>query len=184
MPQLIVFEAVARLGTVTRAADELHLAQPTVSQQLKKLAQTLEVTLFEQDGRRLRMTGAGHELREICGEVMGCLERAEARLAAWRVPKAQTLTLAAEPSARHVAARLLADFCAAHPGVQGSLFVDDRVRLIARFGEARDDIYLFELDSEVPLGAGRWTVTPARGRELAKSAAQFFREALLTETLR
>src|SRR5690349_17573708 len=42
-PQLVVFEAVARLGSVTRAANELHLAQPTVSMQLKKLSQTLEV---------------------------------------------------------------------------------------------------------------------------------------------
>ena len=38
LPQLLVFEAVARLGSVTRAAEELHLAQPTVSLQLKKLA--------------------------------------------------------------------------------------------------------------------------------------------------
>ena len=43
LPQLFVFEAVARLGSVTRAAEELHLAQPTVSLQLKKLAETLEV---------------------------------------------------------------------------------------------------------------------------------------------
>jgi DNA-binding transcriptional LysR family regulator len=34
LPQLMVFEAVARLGGVTRAAEELHLAQPTVSMQL------------------------------------------------------------------------------------------------------------------------------------------------------
>src|ERR1041385_4513841 len=60
LPQLLVFEAVARLGSVTRAAGELHLAQPTVSLQLKKLAATLEVTLFEQQGRSLRLTGAGH----------------------------------------------------------------------------------------------------------------------------
>ena len=58
LPQLIVFEAVARLGSVTRAAEELHLAQPTVSLQLKKLSEALEVQLFEQRGRRLHLTGA------------------------------------------------------------------------------------------------------------------------------
>src|SRR6187431_3110555 len=55
LPQLMVFDAVARLGSVTRAAEELHLAQPTVSLQLKKLADTLDVTLFEQRGRRLHL---------------------------------------------------------------------------------------------------------------------------------
>ena len=66
LPQLLVFEAVARLGSVTRAAEELHLAQPTVSLQLKKLAEALEVQLFEQRGRKLHLTGAGHALREGC----------------------------------------------------------------------------------------------------------------------
>ena len=65
VPQLTVFEAVARLGSVTRAAEELHLAQPTVSTQLKKLAETLEVQLFEQRGRRLYLTAAGAEARRI-----------------------------------------------------------------------------------------------------------------------
>jgi len=47
LPQLMVFETVARLGSVTRAAEELHLAQPTVSTQLKKLSSTLGVVLLE-----------------------------------------------------------------------------------------------------------------------------------------
>ena len=47
LPQLMVFEAVARHASVTKAAEALHLAQPTVSIQLKKLAETLDVQLFE-----------------------------------------------------------------------------------------------------------------------------------------
>ena len=84
LPQLIVFEAVARLGSVTRAAEELHLAQPTVSMQMKKLAATLDLTLFEQRGRCLHLTAAGHALRECCTETLGVLARAEERLAAFR----------------------------------------------------------------------------------------------------
>lgn len=91
LPQLFVFEAVARLGSVTRAADELHLAQPTVSVQLKKLAQALGVRLFEQRGRQLHLTAAGLALRESCGELMRCLEAADERLAAWRAPPVKEL---------------------------------------------------------------------------------------------
>jgi hypothetical protein len=70
-PQMVVFEAVARLGSVTRAAEELHLAQPTISTQIKKLAQSLDVALFEQQGRGL-LTPAGRELQQVCGELPDC----------------------------------------------------------------------------------------------------------------
>ena len=86
-PQLLVFEVVARLGSVTRAAEELHLAQPTVSIQLKKLAAALGVTLFEQRGRQLHLTAAGCVLRDTCGELTALLERADECLAPWRSPE-------------------------------------------------------------------------------------------------
>jgi DNA-binding transcriptional LysR family regulator len=110
LPQLMVFEAVARLGGVTRAAGELHLAQPTVSMQLKKLSSTLGVALFEQRGRQLHLTAAGLALRETCQELTALLGRAEERLAPFRPNSAETLRLAAEPEASAVAARLIAAF--------------------------------------------------------------------------
>ena len=84
LPQMMAFEAVARLGSVTRAAQELHLAQPTVSTHLRKLAATLEVALFRHDGRRMRLTAAGRALRRTCIELKDLLVRADARLALWR----------------------------------------------------------------------------------------------------
>jgi LysR family transcriptional regulator, low CO2-responsive transcriptional regulator len=64
--QLSVFEAVARLGSFTRAAEELHMAQPTVSVQIKKLAESVGMPLFEQTGRTIRLTEAGHALDDAC----------------------------------------------------------------------------------------------------------------------
>jgi len=178
LPQLMVFEAVARLGSVTRAAEELHLAQPTVSLQLKKLAETLEVTLFEQRGRRLHLTGAGQELRATCAELMQCLARAEEKLVAWRKPKQERLTLAAEPESRAVAARLLAGFCSRHPGVQGSLYIGERAELLTRLASGTDDVYLFALDIDGLPDEQRWSLTHPTGRPLPGAAALFFREAL------
>lgn len=134
-PQLVVFEAVARLGSVTRAAQELHLAQPTVSMQLKKLSQALELQLFEPDGRRLKLTAAGAALVEVCRDLSELFCRAEERLSPFRSKRTEVLRLAAEPEARTVASRLLAEFCARHPGVQASL---------RAAGE--DDVLLFELE--------------------------------------
>ena len=180
-PQLIVFEAVARLGSVTRAAQELHLAQPTVSMQLKKLADTLEVRLFEQRGRHLQLTAGGQAVREMCREVFELFARAEARLAAFRGAKPEPLRLAAEPEARAIAARLIADFCARHPGVQASLHIAERCELATRLAAEEDDVYLFELEIDGLPAERRWSITHAKGRPLARAAALFLREALLLD---
>jgi DNA-binding transcriptional LysR family regulator len=84
LPQLMVFEAVARLGSVTRAGEELHLAQPTVSMQLRKLQQSLGLRLIEWRGRRMELTAAGRELHASCAEVFRIFGAMDARLAAHR----------------------------------------------------------------------------------------------------
>lgn len=177
-PQLVVFEAVARLGSVTRAAEELHLAQPTVSMQLKKLADALEIQLFEQRGRRLYLTAAGERLKQGCEDVFAAFQKLESALDVFRQPAPETFRLAAETGARHVAAQLLADFCSRNPGVQASLHIANRGDLLARFTAAEDDVYLFELEVDGLPAEKRWSVAHAKGRPLATAAAAFVREAL------
>jgi len=80
LTQLSVFEAVARHGSFTRAGEELHLAQPTVSVQMKKLAESLGVKLFAQCGRRIELTEAGNELHIGVQELFGQLADLESRL--------------------------------------------------------------------------------------------------------
>ncbi len=80
LTQLSVFEAVARHGSFTRAGEELHLAQPTVSVQMKKLSESLGVKLFAQCGRRLELTDAGHELHMGIHGLFGKLAELENRL--------------------------------------------------------------------------------------------------------
>jgi DNA-binding transcriptional LysR family regulator len=180
-PQLMVFEVVARLGSVTRAAEELHLAQPTVSTQLKKLSQTVDATLFEPQGRGLVLTPAGRELQAVCAELFGLLEHAEARLAKVRNPRPEVLRIAAAPGARQNAARLLAAFCSRYPGVQASLHVAEHAQLVERMARGEDDVYLMALAGETRGDAPyrQWSLAHASGRELAPLAQQFVREVLL-----
>ncbi|HKL77245.1 MAG TPA: LysR family transcriptional regulator, partial [Gammaproteobacteria bacterium] len=79
--QLKIFEALARHRSVTRAAEELYLTQPTASMQVKKLADAVGMPLFEQIGRQVHLTEAGKELYETCVEVFGSLDRLEMRVA-------------------------------------------------------------------------------------------------------
>ena len=64
--QLEVFEAIARLKSFTRAAEELFLTQPTVSMQIKKLTDEIGLPLFEQIGKKIYLTDAGKELYQTC----------------------------------------------------------------------------------------------------------------------
>jgi LysR family transcriptional regulator, low CO2-responsive transcriptional regulator len=78
--QLSVFEAVARLGSFTRAAEELHMAQPTVSVQIRKLSESVGMPLFEQSGRKVCMTEAGYALEDACHSIFGMLSGMEDKL--------------------------------------------------------------------------------------------------------
>src|SRR6202051_2430890 len=60
--QLKVFEAVARHLSFSRAAEELHLTQPAVSTQVKKLEEHAGLPLFEQLGQKIHLTPAGVEM--------------------------------------------------------------------------------------------------------------------------
>jgi LysR family transcriptional regulator, low CO2-responsive transcriptional regulator len=174
-PQLMVFEGVARLGSVTRAAQELHLAQPTVSTQIKKLSETLGVALFEQRGRQLHLTAAGRELLATCEELMDVLSRAEERLSVLRAPQAEVLRIAATPGARHLAARLLSAFCVRFPGVQASLRLAHRATLLESLDAGDDEIYLLPaVDDRAslrlqPVASESLFIYARRGHRLAKT---------------
>jgi DNA-binding transcriptional LysR family regulator len=78
-PQLIAFEACIRHGSVTRAAFELSLAQPTVSCLVKKLSDTLGAPVTMSRERRIVATPLGEELLALCHELFGAFEQFDAR---------------------------------------------------------------------------------------------------------
>ena len=75
LPQLIAFEACLRLGGVTRAAEELAIAQPTVSGLLRKLSETIGEPVLLARGGRVELTEAGREVTLLCGEILDSLRR-------------------------------------------------------------------------------------------------------------
>ena len=79
--QLKVFEATARLGSFTRAAEEMFITQPTVSSQIKQLTKAVGLPLFEQIGKRLYLTEAGTELLATCQDIFKRLENFEMKVA-------------------------------------------------------------------------------------------------------
>lgn len=66
---LLYFWTVAREGSITRACEVLHLAQPTISTQLRKLERRMGGKLFEKSGRRLRLTDLGRLVYRYADEI-------------------------------------------------------------------------------------------------------------------
>lgn len=143
LPQLCMFEASARLGSFTRAAEELHMAQPTASVQIKKLTETVGLALFEQIGRRIYLTEAGVKLQASCEEVFRTLSNLEDSLADMRDLDSGHLRLAASTAAKYFAPRMLTQFVQRHPGVEVSLQIHNRQVLIERLAANLDDLYIF-----------------------------------------
>ena len=143
LPQLRVFEASARLGCFARAAEELHLAQPTVSVQIKKLSETVGFPLFEQVGKRIYLTDAGQRVYAGCNDLFRALSNLEDRLTEMRGMDSGQLQLAVTSSAKNFAPRLLGAFIQRYPGVEASLHINNRSALIERLRNNEDDLYMF-----------------------------------------
>jgi DNA-binding transcriptional LysR family regulator len=140
--QLEVFEAIARLGSFTRAAEELHLSQPTVSMQIKKLADAYAMPLFEQIGKKVYLTDAGRALHAFTRELLDHFARFEMALADMKGLKRGTLRVAVVSTAEYFAPRLLGPFCQQHPGVDVSLKVLNREGALERLADNQDDLYV------------------------------------------
>lgn len=129
LAQMRAFEASARLGSLTRAAGQLHMAQATASVQIKKLSETVGLALFEYAERRVCLTAAGERVFAGCAEVFRALSAMERDLAGLRGAACGELQLAVPASARYFSSRLLEAFVERNPGVRASLTVRDRPAL-------------------------------------------------------
>jgi len=143
LPQLSVFEAVARLGSYTKAAEELYMAQPTVSVQMKKLSETVGMPLTEQIGKRIHLTEAGRVLHESCTEIFTILTGTSRELDNLRGMKSGRLQLAVSTTGKYFAPRVLAEFVKEHPDIEVSLQIHNRATLIERMTQNQDDLYIF-----------------------------------------
>src|SRR6266545_4911387 len=82
LTRLRVLVALARTGSVTAAARELHYSQPSVSHHLARLEAETGAKLVQRAGRGVRLTDAGRQLAERGAEILGRLDAAETELAA------------------------------------------------------------------------------------------------------
>jgi DNA-binding transcriptional LysR family regulator len=120
--RLRVLDAVARLGSVTAAAKELHYTQPTVSHHLARLEVETGAQLLQRAGRGIRLTSAGQLLADRAAEIIGRIDAADSELSAHVGLTAGRVRLAGFSSVIGSLVPLAAAALArAHPGLQINL---------------------------------------------------------------
>ncbi len=172
--RLRIFLVVARNGSFTRAAQELHIAQPAVSHQVKALERDLGVELFERGGRRIGLTPAGEVLATSCRDVFSRLDESAQALAEIATGTGGMVTLAADStSGVFVVPRALGAFHRLYPAIDITLRVDNRAGVIRRLRDWECDLAVMasppaELGCEVePFLADRLVVVAPPDHPLA-----------------
>ena len=120
--RLRVIDAVARHGSVTAAAKELHYSQPSVTHHLGRLEAETGAQLLQRVGRGIRLTPAGRLLAARAAEILGRIEAADAELSAHVGLSAGRVRVAGFSSAiAALVPRAVAALAERHPGLEVSL---------------------------------------------------------------
>jgi LysR family transcriptional regulator, transcription activator of glutamate synthase operon len=157
------FEAVARHSHVTRAAAELHIAQPALSKQISQLEQELGVALFDRVGRNVRLTEAGEALLPHARAVMAQVEAARAEMAERIGLSKGRATVGTPPTAgTQLLPPVLAAFNKRYPGIELRLHEAGVQTLLDLLETGLTDVAVVTL----PVEDGNLTVVPLFTEEM------------------
>ena len=139
--QLNAFLAVVRGGSVTAAADELVVTQPSVSAAVASLARELQCDLFERAGRGIRPTEAGEVFAPYAADVIGLLEQGrQAAREAVAVAALRLRIAAVTTAAESFVPMLMRAFAEEHPDVELTLDVANRHVVLERVLDHSADV--------------------------------------------
>ncbi|MCM4159816.1 LysR family transcriptional regulator [Antarcticibacterium flavum] len=127
--QLQVFHTVSRLGSITKAAEELHLSQPAISIQVRNLQEQFEIPLIENIGRKIFITEFGQEIAEAAGRILQEVNAINSKAAAYKGELIGTLRITSVSTGKYVIPTFLTNFIKQHQGIELVLDVTNRSRV-------------------------------------------------------
>lgn len=120
------FLAVARAGNITKAAEQLHVTQPTISRQLTELEDMLGVSLMIRGKRQVTLTDAGVLFQQRASDILTLMEKTQRDLSEQSDLVGGTVALGCvETSASRMLPEVLAEFSHRHPGVHYEIYSAD-----------------------------------------------------------
>lgn len=138
--QLTAFQTVARLGSVSLAADELHLTQPAVSIQLGALEASAGTPLLQRSGRGIRLTEAGELLAGYASRIVDLWREAGEEMATLQGVFSGTLKVGAITTAEYLLPPLLVAFIKERPKVKVKLQVGNRDEIVGMLARQEIDV--------------------------------------------
>src|SRR5215510_16449220 len=147
--QLRYLDAVARRRSFTQAAQELHVAQSALSQQVGRLERELGVELLRRTTRRVEVTEAGAAVLARARRALAEVDAVRADIDAMLGLVRGTLRLGGVPpiGPTHPAA-LIAEFTRAHPGVAVTVHEDVAFTLLDQLRNGRLDLVIALVDAD------------------------------------
>lgn len=151
--QLRYFVAVAEELNFTRAASRLHLAQQSLSAQIRQLEQAVGVTLFRRTTRSVELTSAGVTFLDDARSILAALDRSVRDTRQIQADESRVLTIGTgEGGALTLTEAILAEFRARHPGVRIDLKVYSYADPSAGLADGSVDLAYLRL----PITGGDW----------------------------
>ncbi len=140
---LEVFSYVVETGSVTEAARHLHLTQPTVSLQLKRLSEAVGEPLFYADKKGMQLTDSGYIVYAAALDMLGRVNDLQDQLDSVQEGQQGRFSIAMVNTAQYVLPRLLGPYSKTFPDVDLTLEIGNREQVLQRFNQQLDDIYIF-----------------------------------------
>ena len=138
LTQLRSFHAVARTGSFTRAAEQLHVSQPTVTTQVRFLEESYNVELFHRRGRRVQLTALGEQLMQLSQQIFSLESDAVHLLGDAGELRSGHLHVAAVGP--HHVTQMLVGFSQQYPGVKVTVSTGNSQDVLARLLDYRADV--------------------------------------------
>ena len=147
LQQLKLFEAVSRLSSYTRAAEELFLTQPAVSIQIKRLEEQAGLPLLEQVGKKIFLTAAGKEMYAASIDILTRVEDLKNSIDELQGSVKGPLQVSVITTAKYFLPNLIGSFLQLYPDVEPILRFTNRARILERLMNNDDD---FVIMGQVP----------------------------------
>ncbi len=147
LQQLRIFKTIAETKSITKASEVLHLTQPAVSIQLKKLQEQFDIPLTEVIGRQLYITEFGQEIAQVSERILNEVQSIRYRSRAHKGQLVGTLKISIVSTAKYVMPYFLSGFMSEHEGVDLQMDVINKAGVIRSL---EDNAVDFALVSVLP----------------------------------
>lgn len=141
--QLEILVAVYEERSFTKAAARLFLAQPSVSMQLSKLADTVGLPLYYSHARQVFFTEAGEIMVKHARDILRDYQYLDLALSRLRGGESGRVSIGLVTTAKYFIPHLIGPFAESHPAIELSLKIGNRQEIIDRVDRDTDDFYVF-----------------------------------------